>query len=73
MNATTLPAMAAGSYVHWGVIQISVANLILIGAMLVLFIAALLVPFPGSGSTARPGKPPAGPHKRSGNRRGQST
>jgi hypothetical protein len=69
MNATTLPAMAAGSYVHWGVIQISVANLILIGAMLVLFIAALLVPFPGSGNTARSG----GSHNRSGNRRGHST
>ncbi|HEU5269963.1 MAG TPA: hypothetical protein VFU36_08560 [Jatrophihabitans sp.] len=46
MDAATRPALAAGSYVHWGVIQISVANLIVIGVMLVLFIAALLVPFP---------------------------
>jgi hypothetical protein len=47
MAATTLPAQAAGSYVHWGVIQISVANLIVIGVMLLLFVAALLIPFPG--------------------------
>ena len=38
---------AAGRYVHWGVIQISVANLIVIGLMVLLFVAALLVPFPG--------------------------
>jgi hypothetical protein len=54
MNATTLQALAAVSYVHWGVIQISVANLIVIGLMVLLFIAALLVPFPG------PGKPGSG-------------
>jgi len=70
MNATILPALAAGSYVHWGVIQISVANLIVIGAMLLLFIAALLVPFPGSANAARSGR--AGSHSRSGTQRGQS-
>ena len=35
-----------GHYVHWGVIQISVANLVVIGLMLVIFILALLLPFP---------------------------
>lgn len=35
-----------GHYVHWGVIQISVANLVVIAVMLVLFAAALVVPFP---------------------------
>lgn len=35
-----------GHYVHWGVVQISVANLIVIGLMLVIFAAALLLPFP---------------------------
>jgi len=35
-----------GHYVHWGVIQISVANLVVIGIMVVLFVAALLLPFP---------------------------
>lgn len=36
-----------GNYVHWGVIQISVANLVVIGIMLLLFILALVLPFPG--------------------------
>ena len=35
-----------GHYVHWGVIQLSVANLVVIGVMVVIFIAALLLPFP---------------------------
>jgi hypothetical protein len=35
-----------GHYVHWGVVQISVANLIVIGLMIVIFVAALLLPFP---------------------------
>jgi hypothetical protein len=36
-----------GRYVHWGFIQISVANLVLIALMVVVFVAALLVPFHG--------------------------
>ena len=35
-----------GHYVHWGVIQISVANLVVIALMVAIFVAALLVPFP---------------------------
>jgi hypothetical protein len=35
----------SGHYVHWGFIQISVANLVLIGLMVAVFIAAILVPF----------------------------
>jgi hypothetical protein len=35
-----------GHYVHWGVIQISVANLVVIGLMVLLFAAALFLPFP---------------------------
>jgi len=34
-----------GRYVHWGFIQISVANLVLIGLMVVVFVAAILIPF----------------------------
>jgi hypothetical protein len=34
-------------YFHWGFILISLPNLVLIGVMLLIFIAALLVPFPG--------------------------
>ena len=34
-----------GHYVHWGVIQISVANLVVIAVMLAIFVLALLLPF----------------------------
>ena len=36
----------SGSYVHWGFIQISVANLVVILLMVVVFVLALLLPFP---------------------------
>lgn len=35
-----------GHYLHWGVIQISVANLTVIAVMVLLFVLALLLPFP---------------------------
>lgn len=35
-----------GHYVHWGVVQISVANLVVIALMVVTFVVALLLPFP---------------------------
>jgi len=35
-----------GHFVNWGVIQISVANLVVIGLMIIIFIAAILLPFP---------------------------
>ena len=34
-----------GRYVHWGFIQISVANLVVIGLMVLVFVAAILIPF----------------------------
>ncbi len=36
--------------VHWGFIQLSVPNLIVIGLMIAVFVLALVVPFPGHGS-----------------------
>ncbi len=51
---SVLPAMHAislnhpGRYVHWGVVQISVANLVVIVLMVVIFVAAMLLPFPGT-------------------------
>ncbi len=36
-----------GRYVHWGVVQISVANLVVIAVMIILFAVAILLPFPG--------------------------
>ncbi len=35
-----------GHYVHWGVIQISYANALVIGIMLLMFGLALVLPFP---------------------------
>jgi hypothetical protein len=34
-----------GHYVHWGFIQLSVANLVVIGLMVIVFVAAILIPF----------------------------
>ena len=36
-----------GTYLNWNIFTISVANLVLIGVMVVIFGAALLLPFPG--------------------------
>ena len=40
------PALAAGHYIDWGVISISVTNAAIIGLMVVIFVLALLLPFP---------------------------
>lgn len=37
----------AGSYLHWGVINVSWTNIAIIAAMLVAFVLAVLLPFPG--------------------------
>lgn len=54
MSGSQILATGAGSYLHWGVIQISVANLIVIGVMVALFVLALVVPFPGHRGGRRP-------------------
>jgi hypothetical protein len=42
--------------VHWGVVQISAANLITIAIMIVLFVLAVLLRLPsGHGADKRPG------------------
>jgi hypothetical protein len=33
-------------FLHWGVVQISLANFLVIIAMIVLFVLAILLPFP---------------------------
>jgi hypothetical protein len=33
-------------FLHWGVVQISLANFLVIIAMIVLFVLALVIPFP---------------------------
>jgi galactitol-specific phosphotransferase system IIC component len=35
-----------GHYIHWGFVQMSVANLVVIVAMVIVLIAAILLPFP---------------------------
>ena len=53
IRSLSIVAEGPGRYVHWGVIQISVANLTIIVAMIVLFVLALVVPFPsGHGDEA---------------------
>lgn len=51
LTAST-PALAAlngpGHYLHWGFIQMSYANAIVIVSMAVVFVLALVLPFPGS-------------------------
>jgi len=36
-----------GHYIHWGFFQMSVANLLVIILMIVVFLAAILIPFKG--------------------------
>jgi hypothetical protein len=36
-------------YLDWGVVQISLTNFLIIVAMVVVFILALVLPFPGGG------------------------
>jgi hypothetical protein len=46
MTSLSIVMGAPGKYIHWGVIQISVTNATIIAVMVVLFILALVVPFP---------------------------
>jgi hypothetical protein len=45
--AGLIPMDGVGPYLHWGVIQVSVANLVVILLMLAVFALALFLPFPG--------------------------
>ncbi len=56
----TATALQAGHYLHLGVFSISLANALIIVAMLLMFVAAILVPFPHSGYPADPGGPEDG-------------
>jgi len=41
------------SYVHWGFFQMSVSNVVVIVLMIVVFAAAIALPFPGSKRRSR--------------------
>src|SRR5215467_3772979 len=55
-----------GTYLHWSIFEISVANLVVIAVMVVIFGAALLLPFPRvrhlapAPAESPPGGPPGG-------------
>jgi len=42
-----------GHYIHWGFIQLSVANLVVIALMVLVFMVALVVPFRRHGGGER--------------------
>ena len=44
--ASPLDLTRPGHYLTWGVLQISVANLVVVAIMFGLFVLALVVPFP---------------------------
>jgi hypothetical protein len=45
--AALFPLNTLGHYIQWHIIEISVANLVVIILMVVTFIVALFAPFPG--------------------------
>jgi hypothetical protein len=42
------------TYVHWHFITLSLSNVLVIAVMLVVFVAAILLPFPKHGQTENP-------------------
>ena len=46
-RAGVIPMDSPGAYLNWGVIHISIANLVVIVLMLLVFALALVLPFPG--------------------------
>ena len=46
MSGLSMAAAAPGRYISLGVLQISVTNATIIGVMILVFILALVVPFP---------------------------
>jgi hypothetical protein len=61
--AAGAPPAAATHYLQWGVIQISLTNFLVIVAMVVVFVLALVLPFPGGRpDERRPGEAPDDRH-----------
>ncbi len=46
MLAALVHLGGTGRYITWGVVQISLANLVVIAVMIVMLVAAIIVPFP---------------------------
>jgi len=47
--ASLIDLNSPAHYVHWHFFQMSVANILVIALMILVFIAAILLPFPGRG------------------------
>jgi hypothetical protein len=47
--ASLIDLNSPAHYVHWHFFQMSVANIVVIAAMILVFVAAILLPFPGRG------------------------
>ncbi|MEO7060757.1 MAG: hypothetical protein ABI083_13640 [Lapillicoccus sp.] len=52
---------AAGAFLDWGVLHVSVTNIVVIAGMVVLFALALVIPFPSHRSAAAAEAGPAAP------------
>jgi hypothetical protein len=46
MLAALINLNGSGHYIHWGFIQMSVANFVVIVLMIAIFVLAILLPFP---------------------------
>lgn len=46
VEAAPMKLNGPGNHMHWGVIPLSVANLVVIGVMVAVFVLAIVLPFP---------------------------
>lgn len=53
----------AGTYLHWGVISVSLTNALIILAMVVVFVLAIVVPFPRAREEAEAPRVPEQRHE----------
>ena len=58
MATGSIASLSAGHYIDWWVISISLTNLLIIVAMVVVFVLALLIPFPSPHDDSSPERRP---------------
>ena len=56
MTASLIDLNRVGHYLHWGFIQMSVANAVIIGLMVVVFVVAIALPFRAGHRARRSGR-----------------
>lgn len=44
--AAAIDLNGRGHYLHWGFVQVSAANVVIVAVILAVFVAALFLPFP---------------------------